>query len=124
MMFNDFRKCLGGAVRDTWDVVRAPHPISVAGFGLASADFISKYIKPTGLADQRVYLATFKKPSYMGVRTASSRLKMLNKLMRQFPLSGGNLPYTEEQLKYAFYEMMDLEWQRDFSKTTQQSYRS
>jgi len=119
-MYNAFRKCLGGAVRDTWDVVMTPHPNTVDGFNLAKADFIAKYIKPTGLADQRLYLQTYKKPTFMGVRSASARLLLLNKMMRLFPSSGDALPLNANDMKYALYNIMPIAWQRDFSKTTQQ----
>ena len=111
--YNKFRECLGGAVRDTWDVIAPNHAQTVNGFEGALSDFVAQYLMPTAGADQRLYLDTIKKPFRLTVQQLAERLRFINRLMRWFPGNAAS-PFDESTLKLLFYNMMLPKWKLAF----------
>ena len=114
LMFSYFRQCLGGTIRDKWDVLADGRNETVANFQLVCNEFIAELVHPTNLADQRHYLETSKKPYKLNCATLSARLETINKIMSLFPGAGGNPPMQAVDIKNLYYQMMPSEWQRTF----------
>lgn len=92
--YSQFRKCLGGTIRNNWDVARRDNPATIDGFNASMQAFIAKFVKDTDLADQKQYLDTLKKPFSMDVKECADRLIMMNIYMAMFPGANGNGPYN------------------------------
>lgn len=115
LRFDYFRQCLSGIARDRWDVeATAVGGTTIANFATCIDNWLSRYISPTDLADQRRYLETTKKPRRLTCESLSGRLEYLNQLLAVVPNSGG-VPYTEQDLKMKFFNMMLEDWQVKFA---------
>jgi len=113
-LYTYFRQILSGNVRDDFDVIRPTHDNTVAGFNDAIAEFISQFVKPTDLADQRHYLETTKKPFKLSCQSLAGRLKVVNKLMSCFPGAQGVPPLSDDDIKRIFYNLMLEDWKLSF----------
>ncbi len=84
--FIKFRECLGGPVRDAYDVACADHVgRTLPDFNTVLGNLVGMYVESTALADQRVYFDTVKKPYRLNVAAVGERLRYINRLMRWFP---------------------------------------
>ena len=119
LKFSYFRQCLGGTIRDKWDVLADGRNETVANFQLVCNELIAELVCPTDLADQRHYLETSKKPYKMNCAAFSARLETINKMMSLFPGAGGNPPMQAVDIKNLYYQMMPSEWQRAFLSSGQ-----
>jgi len=61
-----------------------------------------------------VYIDTAKKRYKMTCRDLGARLELINNLLLKFPGAGGNPPYTAQDIKLKFYNMMIDEWKNKF----------
>ena len=114
-----FRQCLGGTIRDKWDVLVDVRNETVANFQLVHNELIAELVRPTDLTDQRHYLETSKKPYKLNCAALSAHLETINKMMSLFPGAGGNPPMQAVDIKNLYYQMMPSEWQRAFLNSGQ-----
>ena len=114
LKFSYFRQCLGGTIRDKWDILADGLNEMVANFLLVRNELIAELVRPTDLADQSHYLETSKKPYKLNFAALSARLETINKMMSLFPGAGGNPPMQPVDIKNLYYQMMPSEWQRAF----------
>ena len=119
LKFSYFQQCLGGTIRDKWDVLADGRNETVANFQLVCNELIAELVRPTDLADQRHYLETSKKPYKLNCAALSARLETINKMMALFPGAGGNPPMQVVDIKNLYYQMMPSEWQRVFLNSGQ-----
>ena len=119
LKFSYFRQCLGGTIRDKWDVLADGHNETVANFLLVPNELIAALVCPTDLADQRHYSETSKKPYKLNCAALSARLETINKMMSLFPGAGGNPPMQAVDVKNLYYQMMPSERQRVFLNSGQ-----
>ena len=119
LKFSYFRQCLGGTIRDKWDVLADGRNETVANFLLIRNELIAELVCPADLADQRHYLETSKKPYKLNCAALSARLETINKMMSLFPGAGGNPPMQPVDIKNLYYQMMPSEWQRAFLNSGQ-----
>ena len=119
LKFSYFRQCLGGTIRDKWDVLADGRNETVANFQLVRNELIAELVRPTDLADQRHYLETSKKPYKLNCVALSARLETINKMMSLFPGAGGNPPMQVGDIKNLYYQMMPSKWQRAFLNSGQ-----
>ncbi|MEM7289859.1 MAG: hypothetical protein AAF412_05740, partial [Pseudomonadota bacterium] len=115
LRFTYFVQCLGGTARDWWDLeANAVGGTNAVHFNTCTTNWIGRYIQPTDFADQQRYLEVVRKPKKLDCIRLSARLEHINQLMAFFP--GMNLvPYTEQDLKLKFYNMMLDEWKSKFA---------
>ena len=52
LKFSYFQQCLGGTIRDKWDVLADGRNETVANFQLVRNELIAELVRPTDLADQ------------------------------------------------------------------------
>jgi len=114
-VFNKFRQCLGGTVRDQWDIARDHQPMTQAGWDNALDNFVGHYVAPNAIATQKIYLDNVKKPQWMKVQELYDRLNRINRYMMLFPGAGHVLPLSENDLKFKFYMMLPSSWQLRFT---------
>ena len=116
-LFKFFRLCLGGTIRDTWDITKIHHQLTIPGFASALEDFLKAFLKPNDLFQQKKYLENFKKHGSLNVTNLSDRLKLMNRFMQFFPGSDNEMPYSDKEMKFLLYNMMPQNWQMDFAKS-------
>ena len=119
LSFPIFRQCLGGTIRDKWDVLADGRNETVANFQLLCNELMAELVHPTDLADQRHYLETRKKPYKLNCAALSARLEKINKMMSLVPGAGSNPPMQAVDIKNLYYQMMPSEWQRAFLNSGQ-----
>ena len=115
LRFTFFRKCLGGTVRDNWDIARQNINQDLAGFDTAIQTFKSKFLNETDFADQKHYLENFEKPHSLSPKTAADRLVQMNSYLGMMPGSGNANPWNDNAIKMRLFSMMRLEWQLNFT---------
>ena len=89
LSFHNVWQCLGGTIRDKWDVLADRRNETVANFQLVRNELIAELVRPTDLADQQHYLETSKKPYKLNCAALSARLETINKMMALFPRGRG-----------------------------------
>jgi hypothetical protein len=119
LKYEFFRKCIGGTVRDDWDLAREGKANTPAGFNAARTAFIQMYLEEDDLEDQKTYLVQVKKPFKMSVADCAHRAKFINALMKQFPGSGGDSPFSEHEMRNLIYNMMPARWKTNFVNSGQ-----
>ena len=118
LKFAKFRECLGGSIRDQWDVVKANHANETnATFDLAIAEFIKKFLRESDLLKQKHYMDTAPKPYRVPVRELASCYQFLNNLMRWFPTANRNKPYDDNSLKFLLHTAMLQDWKDNFGRS-------
>lgn len=116
--FEKFRECLGGTVRDQWDVVKVLQVTETNDtFKIAIADFIGKFLRDSDLMKQKLYMDTTPKPYRLSVKELAARYQFLNNLMKWFPASGGDKPYDETSIKYLLHTAMLQDWKDNFGRS-------
>ena len=106
-LYTEFRKCLEDIVLDTYDSLL----LGVATHDCASFldlinELIGHFTDPTAYTDQKQYMDTYKKPFKLTVKELTNRLIIVNKYTRYLLGSNGDPVYTNNMIKYAFYNMM------------------
>ena len=119
LKFSFFWQCLGGMIRDKWDVLANGVNETQVNFMAACDCLIAKLVCPTDLADQWHYLETGKKSCYLNCVALILRLETINKMMSLFPGANGNLPMQTVDIKNLYYQMMPLDWQHAFLNSGQ-----
>ena len=117
--FAKFRECLGGDIRDTWDLARVGQPETNDGFAAAINAFIAKYLRSTDLALQKSYMDKVNKSQLrMPVTEMASRFTTIANLMRRFPGANAAQPvYSPTDMKEKFFNMMLPEWKLSFAQS-------
>ena len=108
LKFSYFRQCLGGTIRDKWDVLADGRNETIANFQLVCNELIAELVCPTNLTDQPHYLETSKKPYKLNCAALSDRLETINKMMSLFPGTGGNPPMQAVDIKNLYYQMIGM----------------
>ena len=103
-----------------WESVLSDHGAgrNQNDFNECMADFISKYIEPSGYRDTVEYLLTVTKPYAMSVIDASNRLEALFRFMREYPGAPANDEFDKANnataRKTALYRIMAKSYRDKF----------
>ena len=112
--FNKFRECLGGSMRDSWDVQATGLAHTIVNFVAVLQAFILLFFDSTAQADQTRYLNRTTKPTSLNCLQLAERLRFINRLMAWFPGREGVVPFSDADLKILFYTMMPTKWRIQF----------
>ncbi|KAG7345621.1 reverse transcriptase RNA-dependent DNA polymerase [Nitzschia inconspicua] len=118
LRFQYFARCLIGAKRDDWQAVIDNQPQNtIEHFNERISEFLDMIFVPTDLIDQKNYLMKLKKPYKLSCTELSSRLRYINSLMRWMPGANNTPPFSENDLKVMFYNMMLEPWKLNFQQS-------
>ena len=123
-IFPFFRQCLGGTVKDNWDVAYAAIITTPAtrpaedntSFATTYAEFLGFYLEPSSLNDLKLAYSVAVKPFKLSVVALAARLRFINGLTQYFPGQTG-VAYDDAALKQLLYNMMLPDWKFSFLKS-------
>jgi hypothetical protein len=118
LKFAKFRECLGGSIRDQWDVVKVLQATETNDtFKAAVNAFLLKYLRESDLMKQRLYMDTTPKPFRLSVQELAARYQFLNNLMKWFPTANDVKPYDDDALKFLLHTAMLQDWKDNFGRS-------